>query len=180
MRVAFCGASGTGKSFLASQIQDTFFGVPLCPVGSRSVTAAMGLQSAYDVDKLGLRAEFQRRLFDEKTAWENAHDTFVTDRTVFDNLVYSELEGFHREASELEEVVKHMSRYTLVVVCLKACFQDIGDDIFRKKDPEYHTRFEDLLLKLLMAHRVPFQSVTAIGKAPRAKQVLDFVRRSRA
>src|SRR5271170_3399791 len=88
LRVAICGASGTGKTTLATFISETY-GIPMNPVGSRSVSKAMGFDSPYDVDKAGKRAEFQRRLVTEKCEWEAAHDTFVTDRTTFDNLAYT-------------------------------------------------------------------------------------------
>src|SRR5271154_4068746 len=65
------------------------FGLELNPVGSRSVAKAMGFASPYDVDVAGKRGEFQRRLLSEKISWELAHDSFVTDRTVLDNLTYT-------------------------------------------------------------------------------------------
>ena len=56
MRIAFCGASGTGKSTLAKWIVENaaelkLDGIELNPVGSRSVAKAMGFSSPYDVDK---------------------------------------------------------------------------------------------------------------------------------
>lgn len=50
LRIAFCGASGTGKTTLAKAIQQKY-GLELNPVGSRSVSKAMGFDSPYDVDK---------------------------------------------------------------------------------------------------------------------------------
>ena len=68
-RVAICGASGTGKSVLAAYIAERY-GLMVNPVGSRSVSQAMGFASPYDVDKAGKRAEFQRKLLAAKTGWE--------------------------------------------------------------------------------------------------------------
>ena len=45
-----------------------------------------------DVDKPG-SAAFQERLRREKIAWELARDSFVTDRTTLDELVYSGMHG---------------------------------------------------------------------------------------
>src|SRR5450631_4116837 len=92
MRTAFAGSSGTGKSVLTTFIHEKY-GYPINPVGSRSVAQAMGFASPYDVDKAGKRAEFQRRLFVEKCNWEDAHESFVTDRTHIDNLIYSSMHG---------------------------------------------------------------------------------------
>src|SRR5579884_1906638 len=90
MRIAFCGASGTGKTTLAEHVAKKY-GLEMNPVGSRSVAKDMGFESPYDADKAGRRAEFQRRLVDSKREWEATHDSFVTDRTTFDNLTYMAL-----------------------------------------------------------------------------------------
>src|SRR5882724_92658 len=87
IRVAIAGASGTGKTTLAEAIADRY-GLPINPVGARLIAASMNLSSPYDVDKLELRAEFQRKLFHGKRYWESQHHCFVTDRTIFDNLAY--------------------------------------------------------------------------------------------
>lgn len=50
MRVAFAGSSGTGKTTLARFVSETY-GLPINPVGSRSVSQAMGFSSPYDVDR---------------------------------------------------------------------------------------------------------------------------------
>ena len=49
-RLAFCGASGTGKSTLATRLAQEL-GLDLNPVGSRSTARAMGFDNPYDVDK---------------------------------------------------------------------------------------------------------------------------------
>ena len=65
VRIAMAGASGTGKTTLMNFLAKEY-GLPVNPVGSRSVSAAMGFASPYDVDKAGKRSEFQRRLVTEK------------------------------------------------------------------------------------------------------------------
>lgn len=54
-KIAFCGAAGTGKTTLAKWVSEEF-GLPINPVGSRSVATAMGFDSPYDVDKASLDA----------------------------------------------------------------------------------------------------------------------------
>ena len=110
MRIAFAGASGTGKSTLANFLAKEY-GLPVNPVGSRSVSAAMGFASPYDVDRAGKRSEFQQRLLDEKLAWERDHEAFVTDRTTLDNLAYTTLHDVHSiDAATLTQATQGAAR----------------------------------------------------------------------
>ena len=143
LRLAFTGASGTGKTTLARRFSEEF-GLPLCPVGSREVAKAMGFASPYDVDAAGKRKEFQRRLFEEKVAWESAHEAFVTDRTVIDNVTYSDMPGGGLPAPA-REVTKATSAYDIIFWTRMEDGIDIGDDPARMSDLAYHSRFEGLL-----------------------------------
>src|SRR6185436_16486766 len=90
MRIAFSGAAGTGKSHLAKIVAE-WLSLPMCPVGSRTVCKEMGFEHAYDVDKAGMRPEFQKRLCRAKREWEADTAAFVTDRSHLDNLAYTSL-----------------------------------------------------------------------------------------
>jgi predicted ATPase len=149
MRIALCGASGTGKTTLARWLVDKY-GLELNPVGSRSVAKEMGFESPYDVDKAGKRAEFQERLILSKTRWEIDHDAFVTDRTTFDNLVYTMLHEVHSISADHFALAKAgVGRYTHVIFCpLSAVFVP-GDDPVRVKDRTYHELFETALWGLI-------------------------------
>lgn len=54
-RIAFVGASGTGKSTIAVPLAERL-GLPFNTVGSRSTAASMGFASPYDVDKASAAA----------------------------------------------------------------------------------------------------------------------------
>lgn len=157
LRVAFCGASGTGKTTLASFIAEEW-GLPINPVGSRSVAKTMGFDSPYDVDKAGKRADFQRRLATEKVAWEAGHESFVSDRTTLDNLAYTVLHDVRSIDAELVEVITAgLQRYTHIIYCPVDVFCNPGDDAARVKDLTYHKLFDAALVGLLMRNR-PSQS----------------------
>lgn len=142
LRVAFIGASGTGKSTLAVHLSESH-GLPLNPVGSRSVAKAMGFESPYDVDKVGRRAEFQRRLLTEKVEWEGARDSFVSDRTVVDNLVYTVLHDVRAvDEQMLDLVLAAMKRYTHIVYCPVKTFCNVAGDPSRVKDASYHLVYD--------------------------------------
>lgn len=145
MRIAFAGASGTGKTTLARYVSERY-GLPINPVGSRSVSAAMGFASPYDVDAAGKRGEFQRRLQEEKIAWEMAHDSFVTDRTTLDELVYTMFHDVDTAAGEYHErAVAHMARYDLVFFCPARAFCKVDGDKARRDSMPYQVLFSDVL-----------------------------------
>lgn len=151
-RIAFAGASGTGKTTLAKYVSEKY-GLPMNPVGSRSVAQAMGFENPYDVDKAGKRAEFQRRLAEEKMAWETANPRFVTDRTVFDNLVYTMLHDVHSVSAYMFENIRQgFQRYTKVIFFPIKSFCNPGDDTNRVKNMTYHRLYEAALIGLFESY----------------------------
>lgn len=150
LRIAFIGASGTGKTYVTDYIQHKF-DLPLNPIGSRSIAKAMGFMNPYDVDKQGLRGPFQRRLFAEKSAWERNNENFVTDRTCFDNLAYACMHGAvdALTSDELNLYVDAMARYTHVIYLPVNRFQKLGVDPVRLKSEAYHKLYDILIRALL-------------------------------
>lgn len=149
MRIALTGASGTGKTTLAQHISEAH-GLPINPVGSRSVSKAMGFDSPYDVDRAGKRAEFQRRLLIEKLEWESAHESFVADRTPLDNLAYTIMHDVNTiDAAMLDAAVHAMRRYDHVVYCPVRVFCNPGDDPARMTSTTYHKVYDAILRGLM-------------------------------
>lgn len=147
MRIAIAGASGTGKTTLAKAIAERY-SLPINPVGARSVALSMGFDNPYDVDQAGRRVEFQRRLFEEKRAWELANDRFVTDRSYLDNLTYCALHmAEYLPDNAVEEFTEATNRYDLVLFLTRSTFQSLGDGV-RKQSPVYHDMYERLLSSL--------------------------------
>lgn len=148
-RIALTGASGTGKTTLLKYLEEQL-GLPVNPVGSRSVSKAMGFESPYDVDAAGKRAEFQQRLMSEKIAWEAANESFITDRTPFDNLVYTMLHDVKSiDMETIAESIRGTHRYTHVIYCPFSTFCNPGDDVARVKDLAYHRLYDASLWGLI-------------------------------
>jgi hypothetical protein len=171
MKVGLTGSSGTGKSYIASYIADRY-DLPICPVGARSVSAAMGFASPYDVDKIpGKRAEFQLRLFHEKREWEDRNSAFVTDRVHFDNLAYTAMGNAVDQLPSwaFQAYVDATKNYTRIFYLPLRSYQALGNDPQRKDDPTYHLMYDLLLQGLLREY------VTNWTALPEFKTRLDKV-----
>lgn len=178
LRIAFCGASGTGKSTIATWLAEHLH-LPFCDVGSREIAAKMGFASPYDVDRAGMRGAFQRKLFAAKRSWEEQHTSFVTDRTHLDNLAYTRIHSPEVANKEYERAcIEASARYTHVVVCPTYSFHEIGADPARVRDRDYHQRYEDdlLLLLRLLPSSVQRRTLSATDLAQRKQDVLDLLR----
>lgn len=180
IRLAFCGASGTGKSTLAQHVAESF-NVPLNPIGSRSVSKAMGYASPYDVDAAGQRAEFQRRLLANKVLWERTHDAFVTDRTPFDNLAYTIIHDVRAvDECMLQSVLIGAERYTHIVFCPVDQFCSLDGDGARVLDLTYQRLYE-VVLGGLFTHFWGDEKtdrvlrLTTIDLDSRKREVDDFI-----
>lgn len=146
MRIAFTGCSGTGKTTLA-KIVSQIYNIPYNPVGARSVAAEMGLETPYDADRLGVRAEFQERLIQAKYDWESKHTSFVTDRTAWDQQCYAKLAlpDHSFSADYYQTAAATDGEYDLVFFTPMSAFQTTGGDPARVDDTRYHLAFEALL-----------------------------------
>lgn len=167
IRAAFCGASGTGKTTLASYVAARFK-LPLNPIGARSVAASMGFASPYDVDAAGRRAEFQARLLTEKTAWESAQPEFVTDRSPIDNVTYTALHDVNAITdATIALMEKGLKRYTHLIYCPVTVFRSTESDTARRDDAPYHELFDALLFGLLTRY-VPAPRLCTLNSALRS------------
>jgi hypothetical protein len=180
IRIAFAGASGTGKTTLATALAKEH-SLPFCPVGSRSVAQSMGFENPYDVDAAGKRDEFQQLLVHRKSDWEREHlaHGFVTDRTHLDNLAYTcghapklAIDGGFRL-----EVAIAMRVYTHVIFCPIFAYHNVDSDPSRVDDDDYHRKYEDVLVSLFgsFMRGPPILWLTSSDPEVRIAQVRRFV-----
>lgn len=155
LRIAFAGASGTGKSELVKRVNRKL-GLTVIESGARPLAAAMGFESPYDVDKVpGKRAEFQQRLLGIKMTEENqTMGGFITDRSVLDVLAYYALhDAPNISGNSIRTAVHNFARYTHCFVCTMAGYFNPGDDPQRLKGEGYHIIFEQLMYSLIESAR---------------------------
>lgn len=180
-RIAFAGASGTGKTTLARHVADRLL-LPLAPSAARAAAAEMGLASPYDSDVQGSRTELQRRIVHKRIAWQQEHaDGFVSDRSSYDDLAYTLIHCGEPLYAECLTPVFNQDQilqptYTVVVFCPMASFFSLGSDPARNPDLAYHREFERLLLTLLDKARVPVDlSLCRIAAEDRTLWAREFV-----
>jgi hypothetical protein len=173
LRIAFCGASGTGKSSLA-RFLSTSLGLEMNPIGSRSVAAEMGFASPYDADHDPAdRAAFQKQLLDRKACWEAIRESFVTDRTTLDNVAYTALHNVDCLTAEDLDVAKTAAQnYTHVFFCPMSAFFNLGDDPMRHIGGAYHKTFEAVLIGLASTMAIPYRTVVGDSREERQRFVL--------
>lgn len=154
LKIAFAGASGTGKTTLMNELikqtQDVIK-FDVCNVGSREVIKELGLENPYEVDLQGRRKEFQHLLFEKKKEWEDAHETFITDRTHIDNLVYSIMHDCVNTVDEsfMRKCFEQTQKYDIIILCKMDRFFHLGNDPLRVKSESYHRVYEEILISLL-------------------------------
>ncbi len=166
-RIAFCGASGPGKTFLTKRLAAAL-GLELQPSFPRAVAADMGFASPYDVDAAGRRDDFQKLVLARMIAWQQDHWQvgFVADRSVFDVLTYSHIHCGERTYLECADAVRlHPElRYTRLVVCPIASFFKLGGD-----HVAYQLGYERILRKMVEAYEHPLDvGLDRVGDLGRA------------
>lgn len=177
VRIAFCGASGTGKTTTAKQLSKNL-GLPVNPIGSRSVSSEMGYDSPYDVDAFGRRAEFQKKLFEMKKKWENENSSFITDRTHFDNLTYSLMHDCVGTVTPnfIHEITVATRNYTHIIFFPTQSFLDPGQDPQRIQDLNYHQVYEWILKMLLDQSGFEYYIMMESDLDRRINAILEWVK----
>lgn len=167
MKIALCGASGTGKTTLAKQLAEITklpFDKHPHPNGDGSYTSLTralaweytGVDLPYEVDKAGMREAFQYEGGRRKFAWEakmaDKEGGFVTDRTHLDWLAYAILHDIDKSGSNEHYFNMCMERtrnYDVILFCTMERFHKVSNDPARKSSKLYHQLYEMVLGSLI-------------------------------
>ena len=88
MRIYFIGAHSVGKSTLARYVSEKYK-LPLLPEIARMVLCERELQIDSLRSDIDLVDSYQTEVFNRQIIEENKHNSFVSDRSLLDNLAYS-------------------------------------------------------------------------------------------
>jgi predicted ATPase len=143
-RIVFVGASGTGKTACLQGANESAK-LPVLPSQARALAKEMGFATPYDVDAVGRRGEYQRRLLEEKISTEKGQEIFISDRSVVDVLTYYAMhDPVKMDASLIDRTKEAFARYTHVFLCPMGAVFNPGDDPARVKNRGYHQIFQEL------------------------------------
>lgn len=143
-RIAFVGASGTGKTSCLQGV-NAQANLPVLHSQARALSAQMGFASPYDVDAVGRRGEFQRRLLEQKIDDEKDRQSFISDRSVVDVLTYYAMhDPVNMDDALIESSKLAFDHYTHVFLCPMGAVWKPGDDTARVKNRGYHRIFQEL------------------------------------
>lgn len=180
MRIAFTGASGTGKTSVANQLvskkPQALPSLTVIGVDSRALLDTLSLRRAENINDDQYRV-FQTMYFSQKILVEAGETSFLTERSFADGFAYWKLHC-ERSASQSENTMIHR-------ICREQSlkydhhflfptgFIPVEDDGYRHRDPEYHERFQALLQAILMEWDVQYTIMPHADVCSRADFILD-------
>lgn len=165
MKIALIGASSTGKSTL-SRLLARELRLPLIREQARVVLAEMGktLTELRAVPDDIVRFQYAVLQAQIDSELECADSGFVSDRSIFDNLVlflrHCEVQREHVESYQ-EIVLRHYQNYPYdVLIFLRPGEFPVEDDGVRTPSPLYQSQVDGMILAILKLYSVPVVEVS--------------------
>ena len=173
LRIALCGAQGTGKTTLLGGLVARLPGLAVIPEQATEIIREWG-----QIPRLmpaARKEEFQTEILRRTLALEAAHRArgFVSDRCVVDNLAYAQ--GLPCFEGLLDQVAGHLATgpYSQVFLVRKS-FPLVGNGV-RSEDADYQEEIERRIEALFRRLGVPYLTVASADRQGRVDEVLAAV-----
>lgn len=155
MRIGICGAESTGKTTLAKALADKLE-LPLITEQARGVAKRLGIDDLNKDYPKGLWDRFQWECLKTQMAIEQGHESFVSDRTVLDNLAYWLVD--HATPSQCYETLQYwgyaerhirVRPYHMIVFVRPEDDMALENDGFRHTNPAHRWLIDRILCSLI-------------------------------
>ncbi|WP_437304473.1 ATP/GTP-binding protein [Sorangium sp. So ce388] len=182
MKIAFTGASSTGKttlvrSIIAKNESQRYFSQFLT-ADARAILDELGFHSMDDMSRSQLRA-FQLSYFYRKQQIEQNQDNFITDRSFVDVAAYWVLRDTFDVPEEQARLVlpcsREASKYDIHFYFPYGLI-NFEPDGYRSNDIIFHQRIDSQILLLLESWRLPYVRIQTANHEERIKYVLSCLR----
>lgn len=182
MRIAFTGASGTGKTATANEFMGIIGGHPsvkqIIRVDARAILRKMG-QTSVDKCSPSVYKQFQIAYVEEKIAAEQEADNYLCERSFCDCLAYWRLHNLNTSQDDqsaflTRACLQYTMRYDIHFI-FKNGRIPFAQDGYRHNDLDYHTSFERILEAVLAEANVTPVLVPPLSIAESARFVLGEI-----
>ena len=171
MKIAFAGASSTGKTTLAKAIEGKLQ-LKYINVDSRKIIDDLNHSNIDTLNKQEF-IEFQKIWLNEKLENEKSINNFITDRTYIDAIAYM----LNRNINNFElfdNYIKKMDVYDFIF------YLPIGripffDDGYRSKDEKSNKNIDNLIIELLEKNTIRYHKVIIHDFESSLEFILDIV-----
>ncbi|MDD5377041.1 MAG: ATP-binding protein [Candidatus Gracilibacteria bacterium] len=155
LRIAIIGSHGTGKTTLVEKLGD-LFKIPVIEEMARTVIMEKN-KLPHDMDD-SERFIFQQTIFDRQTVHEDILDSFISDRSVLDALVYAHGTA-HLLVLEKAVTLRLRNNPYDHIFFIPREFPLESDGV-RKEDEEYQRFIESEFLHYLRKFNISYTPIT--------------------
>lgn len=171
MKIAFTGASSTGKTTLAKAIEEKLL-LKYINVDSREIIDGLNHSN---IDNLNEQEfiEFQKVWLNEKLENEKSINSFITDRTYIDAIAYMR----NRNINNIElfnNYIKKMDVYDFIFYLPIQRISFLNDG-YRSKDEESNRNVDNFIIELLEKNAIKYRKVVISDFESSLEFVLDIV-----
>jgi deoxyadenosine/deoxycytidine kinase len=173
MKIAICGSHGVGKTTLAKAIaQKLKFN--LIPDVVRMPGGAF--DKGFPVDEATL-PETQFWILSKQLEFErNAKQPWVSDKSLYDNIVYGEATFKDKRVIELiKEIVFRNAKYDLIIYLVPA-FPYMHEDK-RSTDPKFHEQIHKAFKKFFKEKKISYIEIKEVDFKKRLKKAIKIIKK---
>lgn len=171
MKIAFTGASSTGKTTLAKALEKKFE-LKYINVDSRRIIDDLNHSNIDNLNKQEF-IEFQKRWLGKKLINEKNINNFITDRTYIDAIAYMS----NRNINNVElfyNYIKKMDIYDFIF------YLPIGripflDDGYRSKNKESNKNVDNFIVELLEKNSIEYYKIIIPDLERSLEYILDII-----